>query len=117
MNQSRVSSLIALVVVGILFVCSPRLFANASGSLEDVHKILQQAAGVNADTPPTADQQKELLAEAIKLIHSIPHVYHGQLRQADRDINAALDELASGDKAHKARQDIFDADDVIKSLM
>jgi hypothetical protein len=117
MNQSRVSGLVALVVVGILFVFPSRLFAGTPASLDDVHHVLQQAAGVNADTPPTIDQQKELLGQAIKMIHSIPHVYHGQLKQVDRDINAALNELSSGDGAHKARTDILDADDLIKSIM
>ena len=36
---------------------------------------------------------------------------------AARSINAALSELAKGDPAHKAKEDIYDADDQIKSIM
>ena len=84
-------------------------------SLDGVHQLLVQAAGDSADAPP--DNQKELLGQAAHMIRQLPHVYHGALNQAERDIEAALDELASGDAAHKARHDILDADDLIRSVM
>lgn len=51
------------------------------------------------------------------MLKDIPHVYHGQLKHAAQDINSALSELADGDKAHKARELIFDADNEIKAVM
>src|ERR1700677_2617502 len=86
-------------------------------TLSDVHQTLLQAAGYQTDTPPTVDDEKALLEKAQKMIIQIPHVYHGELVAASRDINAALSELASGDKANKAREDIFNADDEIKKIM
>jgi hypothetical protein len=53
----------------------------------------------------------------LKMIDQIPHVYNGELKAASRDINAALNELSQGDPANKAREDIFNADDEIKSIM
>jgi hypothetical protein len=108
------------VLVGTLLLFASRLFADDDDnvpSLADVHKILLQAAGYEADTPPTPDQQKQLLGDALKMLRKIPHVYHGQLNLARRDIEAALSELSTGDAAHKARSDIFDADDIIKGLI
>lgn len=111
--------MVAFVIVGAVLAFSSRLFANENnvGSLHDVHEILLQAAGYQADTPPTTDQQTELLHKAIKMLRTVPHVYHGQLRIATRDINSALDQLATGDAGHKARSLILDADDQIKSVM
>ena len=86
-------------------------------TLTDVHKVLLQAAGYQTDTPPTSDEQTALLQKALKMLKDIPHVYHGQLKHAAQDINSALSELADGDKAHKARELIFDADNEIKAVM
>jgi hypothetical protein len=107
-------------IVAVLFfaLSSPVLGDNGNAAtLSDVHKTLLQAAGYDADTPPTPDEQVKLLNQALKQIRTIPHVYHGQLKEATRLINAALNELSNGDPAHKAREDIFDADDQIKSIM
>jgi hypothetical protein len=85
-------------------------------TLTDIHNLLLQAAG-QSDNPPTIDEQTELLNKALKMILHFPHVYHGQLKAASRSIDAALNELANGDAAHKARADIFEADDRIKAIM
>jgi hypothetical protein len=118
MSTKSLACFLSLIAVG-TFLSRSTAFADESNpaSLADIHKVLQQAAGYQADTPPTADQQVELLHSALKMLHDIPHVYRGQLRAAAQDINAALDELSTGDTAHKARGDIFDADDAIKSIM
>lgn len=119
MNRSRVSSLIVLVIVAALFGFSSRVIANenSASSLHDVHEVLLQAAGDQPDNMPSGDQQTELLHKAIKMLRTVPHVYHGQLRTATRDINAALNELSTGDAGHKVRSLILDADDQIKSVM
>jgi len=110
--------LAGLLIVASFIAFSPvRADDTPPASLQDVHQILLQAAGYEADTPPTPDQQRDLLGQALKMIRTIPHVYHGQLNQASRDIEAALTELAQGDPAHKVRNDIFDADDLIKAIM
>jgi len=118
MNPLRLSSLIASAVAVLLFASSPlRADDGNPPSLEDVHKILKQAAGDSEDTAPPPDQQKALVSQALDMIHKLPHVYHGELKKAARDLEAALDELANGDAAHKARSDILDADDLIRSIM
>ena len=118
MNPSRFYSLIASAVAVLLFACSP-LRADDSNppSLAEVHKLLQQAAGDSEDTAPPPDQQKAFVSQAIKMIRQLPHIYHGELRAATADLEAALNELAGGDAAHKARSDILDADDLIRSIM
>jgi hypothetical protein len=117
MNPSRLASLVVFTVV-LLFFGAPQLRADDTPpSLDDVHKVLLQAAGDSADSPPPVDQQKELLGQALEMIHKLPHVYHGELRHAAQDVEAALVELGNGDGAHKARHDILDADDLIKSIM
>jgi hypothetical protein len=118
MKRTYLSGGFTLLLAGFLFAVLP-LHADDDGpaSLEDVHKTLLQAAGYQADTPPTPDQQEQLLNSALKMLRKIPHVYRGQLRLAARSINNALNELSNGDPAHKAREDIFDADDQIKSVM
>jgi len=118
MKKAHILRLLLLVIMGIPFGFSATYGDDVNpATLADVHKILLQAAGYQSDTPPTAAQQTELLEKALKMIKDVPHVYHGQLKAAARSINAALTELGSGDAAHKARQDIFDADDQIKSIM
>jgi hypothetical protein len=117
MNPSRLASLVVFTAV-LLFFGSPQLRADdAPASLDDVHKVLLQAAGDSADAPPPVDQQKELLGQALKMIRTLPHVYHGELKRAAQEVEAALDELSKGDSAHKARSDILDADDLIRSIM
>ena len=90
---------------------------SGGATLADVHKTLLQAAGYQSTTPPTIAEQSALLHKAIQMLHEIPHVYHGQLKHASQDINAALTELEGGDAAHKAKQLIYSADDEIKSVM
>jgi hypothetical protein len=85
--------------------------------LLNVHKILLQARGYESDTPPSQDDEKELLEKALKMIDQIPHVYHGELKAATRFIHAAVSELSNGDPDGKAKDDIFKADDEIKSIM
>jgi len=115
MNPSRLFSLVVFTLV-LFFFGSPQLRADDTPpSLDGVHQLLVQAAGDSADSPPA--DQKELLGQALHMIHQLPHVYHGVLAQAARDVESALDELANGDGAHKARHDILDADDLIKSIM
>ncbi len=86
-------------------------------TLSDIHKVLQQAAGDSPDDTPAFADQSKFLNQALQMIRTVPHVYHGQLKAATRDIDAALDELGKGDPAHKARELILDADDQIKSIM
>jgi hypothetical protein len=118
MNPLRLSSLIASAVAVLLFVSSPlRADEGNPPSLDQVHKLLQQAAGDSGDAAPPPDQQKALVSQAIEMIRQLPHVYHGELRKASAELEAALDELNGGDAAHKARSDILDADDLIRSIM
>ena len=118
MKPARFPHLIVFVIAGCLFT-SPALFGDDANpaTLADVHKILLQAAGYQSDTPPTPAEQTELLQKALKGIHEIPHVYRGQLKAASRSIEDALVELEKGDPAHKVKEDIYDADDKIKSIM
>lgn len=117
MNSPRLAGL-AVFVVTVGFLSASRTWADTpTASLKDVHELLVAAAGDGPDNAPPADKQKTLLADALKDIHHVPHVYHGKLNAAARNIEAALTELSSGDTAHKARHDILDADDIIKSLM
>jgi hypothetical protein len=118
MNPLRLSSLMTSAVAALL-IASSHVCADEGNpaSLADVHKLLQQAAGDSADTAPAPDQQKALIAQALEMIHHVPHVYHGELKHAARDLEAALDELAGGNTADKARSDILDADDLIRSIM
>ena len=88
----------------LIFYVSPQDWQRRSGEVE-------------AQRARCASLKVQLLNSALKMLRKIPHVYHGQLRAAAQSINAALDELSTGDAAHKARQDIFDADDDIKSVM
>jgi hypothetical protein len=118
MSLSRISFLIASAVAVLLFASSPlRADEGGPGSLDEVHKILRQAVGDSEDSAPAPDQQKALVGRALDMIHRLPHVYHGELIKASRDLEAALDELTRGDAAHKARSDILDADDLIRSIM
>lgn len=118
MKKTRFASLLLFVIAAISF-SFPAAFGDDANpaTLADVHKILLQAAGYESDTPPTPAEQTELLDKALKMIHQIRHTYHVQLKAATRSINAALSELGSGDPAHKAKEDIYDADDLIKSIM
>jgi len=118
MCRTHFLSLLFFVITGIFFSSSVAFGDDDNpATLADVHKILLQAAGYQSDTPPTSDEQTELLNKALKMIAKIPHAYHGQLKAATRDINAALSELSNGDPAHKAKEDIYDADDQIKAIM
>ncbi len=120
MHKSRFTGLLLLVVTGIFFSIASAVGddANPAPSLTEVHNLLQQAGDAyKADAPPVAAQQTELLNKALKMLAQLPHVYHGQLKAAARSIEAALSEIASGDTAHKAKGDIYDADDAIKSIM
>ena len=114
-------SLRFLFLLGAALVFAPALMPQSraddgSVTLQDVHEILLQAAGT-PDNPTTPDQQKDLLGKARDMMRHLPHVYHGQLKHAQEDVEAALNELSTGDPAHKVREDIFDADDLIKSIM
>jgi len=118
MKSARVSSLMASAMATLLFVAAP-LRADDSNppSLVGVHQLLRQAAGDSDDTAPPPDQQKALVGQAIKMIRQLPHIYHGELRAATVDLEAALNELAAGDAAPKARSDILEADDLIRTIM
>jgi len=117
MNPSRLFSLVVFTI-GLALFGSPQLRADDTPpSLDDVHKVLVEAAGDSSDAQPPVDQQKELLGQALEMIRKLPHVYHGELRHAAQDVEAALVEIGNGDGAHKARSDILDADDLIKSIM
>lgn len=118
MNRTRFLSLLLFVVAGMAFS-----FQSAWGdsenspTLTDVHKILLQAAGYQTDTPPTIAEKKELLEKALRMLEKLPPVYHGHLAVAKRSVVAALDELANGDTANRAKGKIYDADDQIKGMM
>jgi len=118
MNRTRFLSLLLFVVAGMVFSFQSALGDNENApTLTDVHKILLQAAGYQADTPPTSDEQKELLNKALKMMEKLPPVYHGHLASAKRSVVAALDEVGNGDTANKAKEKIYDADDQIKKMM
>ena len=118
MNRTRFFSLLLFIVAGTAFSFQSALGDNENApTLTDVHKILLQAAGYQSDTPPTIDEQKELLNKELKMLEKLPRVYHGHLAAAKRSVSAALDELGSGDTANKAKGDIYDADDQIKEMM
>jgi hypothetical protein len=120
MHKSRVLGLSLLVVTGLFFSCASAMGDdNAVPSFEAVHALLQQAADAyKADTPPVPAQQVELLNKAAKMLGQIPRGgYHGQLKAAIRSVEAAIDEINTGDTAHKAKEDIYDADDAVKSIM
>ncbi len=118
MKKAGITCLAVLILTASSFFYScARADDNPPATLADVHKILLQAAGYQSISEPTPAQQTELLKKALTMIEQIPHVYHGQLKGATRSINAALSELSNGDPAHKAKEDIYNADDLIKSIM
>ena len=118
MNRTHFLSLFLLVIAGISFSFSPVYGDDATvPTITDIHNVLLQAAGRNSDTPPTISEQTDLLNKALKMAEQLPHVYHGKLANAKRLIVAALTELENGDRAHKAKEDIYDADDEIKAMM
>jgi hypothetical protein len=119
MTQSRILGILLGVASCLFFAFSSPVLGDDgnAATLSDVHKTLLKAADYQSDTPPTTDQQVQLLNQALKQINEVPHVYHGQLKEATKLINAALSELSNGDPANKAREDIFSADDQIKSIM
>jgi len=117
MNPSRLAGLVVFTVL-LAFLSSSRSWADdGSASLKDVHDILLAAAGDGPDNAPPIEKQKTLLGDALKDLRHIPHIYHGKLNEARRDIESALNELSSADTASRARHDILDAADVIKGLM
>ena len=123
MTISRLSNWLLCLTVSIFLGLTCPVFANddddggRTPTLADIHKILLEAAGYQSDTPPTAAEQTVLLDKALAMLKKIPPVYHGQLKVAKASIEAALSELSTGDTAHKAKGDIYDADDAIKSIM
>jgi hypothetical protein len=84
---------------------------------DDVHKILREALGDGPDSAPPPEQQRALVSKALKVIERVPHVYHGELMRAAQDMSAALEDLARDGGASKARGEILDADDLIRSIM
>jgi hypothetical protein len=118
MNRTHFLSLFLFAIAGIFFSFSPVYGDDAAvPTITDIHNVLLQAAGRNSDTPPTIAEQTELLNKALKMADQLPHVYHGRLAKTKRCIVAALNELGNGDPAHKAKEDIYAADDAIKSMM
>ena len=118
MNKSHFVRLLLLVTAGV-FLSFPAAFGDDGhvATLGDIHKVLLEAAGYHSDAPPTIAEQTDLLNKALKMMEELPHVYHGHLAAAKRSIDAALNELEGGDGANKAKGDIYDADDQIKSIM
>jgi len=129
MHTPRLLGLLLFVLTGFFFSIAPVIGDETTAppaSLDAIHKLLQQAGGYQADAPPPPAKQTELLNQANKMISDLEHApqtappprgYFRQLRDATRSINAALQEIGTGDTAHKAKGDIFDADDIVKSLM
>ena len=111
MKKSHLTVLLLFASFGIFWNFSTAFGDDVNApTLSQIHQTLLQAAGYQSDTPPTIDQQTDLLNRALKMIDQVPHVYRGQLKAASRCINAALSELGNGDPAHKAKGDIYDAD-------
>ena len=111
------ASWLLCVIISILVGTTSLAHEGGTATLADVHKILLKAAGYQSDTPPTPAEQTQLLNKALEMLQKVPHVYHGELQKAAMSIEAALNELSTGDTAHKAKGDIYDADDAIKSVM
>ncbi len=95
MNPSRRAGCVLFVVVALCFSSHVRAADNGPVTLEDIHKVLVQAAG-EVGSPPPAAQQKQLLAEALKMIRHAPMDAHRPLRQATREIEGALEQLSRG---------------------
>jgi predicted HAD superfamily Cof-like phosphohydrolase len=104
-----------VVVVILVLLGSPGLRAAGTASFDDVHHLLQQAAG-EADSPPTLDERTKDLSQALEDLAHIPHVYHGRLARVRQEVQAVIDELSSADPS-KVRSDILEADDTVKTLI
>jgi hypothetical protein len=89
----------------------------APATLAGVHHLLLEAAGYQNPAPPSSSEQTELLKKALHIMEGLPPVYHGHLAKAKRSVEAALSELGQGDPAGRVKEDIYDADDQIKSIM
>jgi hypothetical protein len=113
MNSSFIRGA-GLAVITLVLLGSPGLRADEPASFDDVHHLLQEAAG-DPDSPPSADQRKDDLGKAIRELDRLPHVYHGRLAKAKQLVQGVIDELSSAD-ASKVRSDILEADDRIKAL-
>jgi hypothetical protein len=96
---------------------SVRADDDSPATLAGVHHLLLEAAGYQNPTPPSPEEQTELLKKALHIMEGLPPVYHGHLAKAKRSVEAALSELGEGDRAGRAKEDIYDADDQIKSIM
>jgi hypothetical protein len=103
------------VVVILFLLGSPGLRADGAASFNDVHHLLQQAAG-EPDSPPTLDDRTKDLSQALDDLAHIPHVYHGKLARVRQAVQAIIDELSSADPS-KVRSDILEADDTVKTLI
>jgi len=117
--QIRVLNLFLLAVIGISLAFSANLMADDidQDTLNQVHDLLHQAWGGDADTPPTNTQRVALLKQAQKILDTIPPGHHHHhLVNARKFIDAALIDLANGDPANAATDDIRSADDEVRSL-
>ena len=94
---------------------SPGLRADGPASFDDVHHLLQAAAG-EPDSPPSPDDRKKDLAQALGELDKLPHVYHGKLARAKQAVQSVIDELSSAGPS-KVRSDILEADDRIRALI
>ncbi len=120
MHKSRFFGMALLIATGIFFSFKPiKADDNPPPTFAAAHALLKQAADAyKADTPPNPAQQTELLKKAQSILAQIPKGgYHGQLKAALRSVEEALTELSTGDTAHKAKEDIYDADDAVKACM
>ncbi len=101
----------------IIIPASVRADDAATATPDDVHQLLRQALGDGPESAPAPEQQRALVSKALKTIQRVPHVYHGKLMRAAETLSTALEDLAKPDGVTKARGEILDADDLIRSIM
>lgn len=102
------------VVIAVFLIGSPSLRADGPASFDDVHHLLQAAAG-EPDSPPSADERQNDLNKAMDELKRLPHVYHGKLGKAKQLVQHVIDELSTASPS-QVRSDILEADDKIRAL-
>jgi hypothetical protein len=109
MKTSFVLNAFWVAMLSTILSFSAPVFGQDTDMLNQAFDLVHQAWNPGGD-PPSDDQQKDLLNQALKLAQDAPqHNVKGHRVQAIRDIKAALDLLKNGDPDHKAVDYIRDA--------
>ena len=117
MKTSTILGMFWVAVLSTFLGFSTPAFGDGSRDMVNQALDLTQQALNEGGPPPSNDQRKELLKQALDLLGNETVNFHGHVGRAMNAIRAALNKLKKGDPFDTATEDIRRAQDQLRDAM